>query len=119
MAGGRRKQLPATQDPPQLSAPPPRRSKRATAGQGGYTDQLERVAAVIETPARQPSCGRDANLPDDEPVNLMAPAPRHPRRGAHHRSGKGSENKLIYVLEDLSGSALSLSPHVADHEAGL
>ncbi|KAF8547546.1 hypothetical protein OG21DRAFT_1490133 [Imleria badia] len=91
MAGKRRKQPPTAQDPPQPPAPHTRRSTRVTAGQGGYTDQLERVAVAIETPCQPPR--RKVNLPDDEPVNLMAPTPHRPRRKAPHRSGKGLKKK--------------------------
>ncbi|KAG6377811.1 hypothetical protein JVT61DRAFT_14585 [Boletus reticuloceps] len=86
----RRKQQPVSPDPPESSPPPTRRSKRVNAGQGGYTDQLERVAAVIETPHQPPR--QQVNLPDDDPVNPMAPAPRRPRKRASRRSGKGSED---------------------------
>ncbi|KAF8122123.1 hypothetical protein EV363DRAFT_1405241 [Boletus edulis] len=91
MAGKCRKQPPTVQDPPQPPAPHTRRSTRVTAGQGGYTDQLERVAVAIETPCQPPR--RKVNLPDDEPVNLMAPTPHRPRRKAPHRSGKGLKKK--------------------------
>ncbi|KAG6369927.1 hypothetical protein JVT61DRAFT_13311 [Boletus reticuloceps] len=91
MAGRRRKQPPTVQDPPQPPAPHTQRSTRVTAGQGGYTDQLERVAVAIETPCQPPRW--QVNLSDDEPVNLMAPTPHCSRRKAPHRSHKGSENK--------------------------
>ncbi|KAF8425365.1 hypothetical protein L210DRAFT_3653223 [Boletus edulis BED1] len=91
MAGKCRKQPPTVQDPPQPPAPHTRRLTRVTAGQGGYTDQLERVAVAIETPCQPPR--RKVNLPDDEPVNLMAPTPHRPRRKAPHRSGKGLKKK--------------------------
>ena len=98
MAGRRGKKplAPAVQDPPQLSEPPIRCSKQATAGQGGYTDQLERVGAAIETPARQLPRQHANLIPDDEPVNFMAPAPpaRHPRRKASQHPDKGSEDKV-------------------------
>ncbi|KAG6373012.1 hypothetical protein JVT61DRAFT_7065 [Boletus reticuloceps] len=90
MVGRRGKQPRAAPDPLESSSPPVRRSKRATASQGGYTDQLERVATLIETPRQPP---RRVNLPDDEPVNPMAPTLHGPRKKASHRSGKGSEDK--------------------------
>ncbi|KAF8550600.1 hypothetical protein OG21DRAFT_1525023 [Imleria badia] len=88
---------PTVPDPPQLSEPPPRRSKRATAGQGGYTDQLEKVGAAIETPAARQPPRRHANLSDDEPVNIMTLAPpvRRPQRKASQRPDKGSEDKSL------------------------
>ncbi|KAF8123800.1 hypothetical protein EV363DRAFT_1300185 [Boletus edulis] len=54
-----------------------------------YAAQLERVAVAIETP--HPATRQQLDLPDDEPVNHMAPT--HPRKKAPRRSGKGSKDK--------------------------
>ncbi|KAG9310996.1 hypothetical protein JVU11DRAFT_8874 [Chiua virens] len=54
-------------------------SKQKNAGQGEYYSQLERVSAVIETPHQPPRWHLD--LPNDEPVNPMAPTP-HPQMKA-------------------------------------
>ncbi|KAI6017384.1 hypothetical protein BKA83DRAFT_4497262 [Pisolithus microcarpus] len=55
-----------------------RRSKRTNAGTGGRLEQLEKVSQAIETPFRRRE--QAVNLPDDEPVNVMAPTPRRPRK---------------------------------------
>ncbi|KAI6004634.1 hypothetical protein EDD15DRAFT_2359337 [Pisolithus albus] len=55
-----------------------RRSKRTNAGTGSRLEQLEKVSQAIETPFRRRE--QAVNLPDDEPVNVMAPTPRRPRK---------------------------------------
>ncbi|KAI6011393.1 hypothetical protein BKA83DRAFT_4502437 [Pisolithus microcarpus] len=55
-----------------------RRSKWTNAGTGGWLEQLEKVSQAIETPFWRRE--QAVNLPDDEPVNVMAPTPRRPRK---------------------------------------
>ncbi|KAH7904264.1 hypothetical protein BJ138DRAFT_1119571 [Hygrophoropsis aurantiaca] len=77
----------AATPPPEL--PPPatesteftvvQRPKRTRAGQGGHAAQLERAGEAV-TKKKPPK--RQVVLPDDEPVNVIAPTPRQPRKRA-------------------------------------
>ncbi|KAI6020832.1 hypothetical protein BKA83DRAFT_19829 [Pisolithus microcarpus] len=55
-----------------------RRSKRTNARTGGWLEQLEKVSQAIETPFQRRE--QAVNLPDDEPVNVMAPTPHRLRK---------------------------------------
>ncbi|KAI5984165.1 hypothetical protein EDD15DRAFT_2375558 [Pisolithus albus] len=70
---------------------PRRRSQRSNAGTGGRLQQLEKVSRAIEMPCRQRE--QVIDLPNDEPVNVMAPTPRRRRKngGPKYRSQADSE----------------------------
>ncbi|KAI5987692.1 hypothetical protein EDD15DRAFT_2372068 [Pisolithus albus] len=70
---------------------PRRRSQRSNAGTGGRLQQLEKVSWAIETPCRQRE--QVIDLPNDEPVNVMAPTPHRRRKngGPKYRSQADSE----------------------------
>ncbi|KAI5989664.1 hypothetical protein EDD15DRAFT_2370355 [Pisolithus albus] len=67
-----------------------RRTKWATAGQGGAIMQLERVGDVLARPQQTPR--QRVVLPDDAPRNVLAPTPRHQRR-VTQASQKGQKRK--------------------------
>ncbi|KAI6010530.1 hypothetical protein BKA83DRAFT_4503368 [Pisolithus microcarpus] len=72
-----------------------RRSKRTNAGTGGRLEQLEKVSQAIETPFRRRE--QAVNLPDDEPVNVMAPTPRRPRKkkGSTTAPASARDNNVV------------------------
>ncbi|KAI6007099.1 hypothetical protein EDD15DRAFT_2358200 [Pisolithus albus] len=70
-------------------------SKRTNAGTGGRLEQLEKVSQAIETPFRRRE--QAVNLPDDEPVNVMAPTPRRPRKkkGSTTAPASARDNNIV------------------------
>ncbi|KAH7916919.1 hypothetical protein BV22DRAFT_1135892 [Leucogyrophana mollusca] len=65
-------------DPPDVEPAEIRqRPKRAGAGQGGHAAQLEKAGEAV---AKKKVSKPRVVLPDDEPVNVMAPAPRQPKK---------------------------------------
>ncbi|KAI6023981.1 hypothetical protein BKA83DRAFT_4492673 [Pisolithus microcarpus] len=71
------------------------RSKRTNAGTGGRLEQLEKVSQAIEMPFRRRE--QAINLPDDEPVNVMAPTPRRPRKkkGSTTAPASARDNNVV------------------------
>ncbi|KAI9460021.1 hypothetical protein HD554DRAFT_2176797 [Boletus coccyginus] len=57
--------------------PSRRRSKRTNAGTGGHLKQLEKVGRAMEA---SPLPRMHVDLPNNEPVNIMAPTPHRPRK---------------------------------------
>ena len=55
------------------------RPRRANAGTGGRRDQLEAIGDAIMATPYQRTRAR-FTIPDDEPVNVMAPTPRKQRK---------------------------------------
>ncbi|KAI5988730.1 hypothetical protein EDD15DRAFT_2371063 [Pisolithus albus] len=66
-----------------------RRSTRVTAGQGGHVIQLEKVGLAVEARRRPPKPLHQ--IPEDEPVNDMAPAP-HRTKKATRKVTRESKN---------------------------
>lgn len=84
---------PSSRSPPvKVADPPLRRSKRATAGQGGHAAQLERVGLAVENPGQPPK--PQVILPNNEPVNLMAPTPRRSKKKPVQRGSSNTQNKV-------------------------
>ncbi|KAI6004710.1 hypothetical protein EDD15DRAFT_2359466 [Pisolithus albus] len=74
---------------------PRRRSQRSNAGTGGRLQQLEKVI----------------DLPNDEPVNVMAPTPRHRRKngGPKYRSQADSEGSTAVPASARHGRVIQPS----------
>ena len=52
-------------------------SKHMNAGTGGHIKQLEKIGQAIEDTPLPKAC---FTIPDDEPINMMAPTPHRPRK---------------------------------------
>ncbi|KIK10931.1 hypothetical protein PISMIDRAFT_19950 [Pisolithus microcarpus 441] len=57
---------------------PRQHSQQSNAGTGGHLQQLEKVSQAIEMPCRERE--QVIDLPNDEPVNVMAPTLHHWRK---------------------------------------
>ncbi|KAI6018691.1 hypothetical protein BKA83DRAFT_4496178 [Pisolithus microcarpus] len=62
---------------------------------GGQLEQLEKVSQAIETPFRRRE--QAVNLLDNEPVNVMAPTPRRPRKkkGSTTAPASARDNNIV------------------------
>ncbi|KAI5994206.1 hypothetical protein EDD15DRAFT_2366882 [Pisolithus albus] len=83
-----------------------RRTKRATAGQGGAIMQLERVGDVLARPQQTPR--QRVVLPDDAPRNVLAPTPRRQRR-VTQASQKGQKRKTRTTENHTEDSAVEMN----------
>ncbi|KAI5996947.1 hypothetical protein EDD15DRAFT_2364392 [Pisolithus albus] len=88
---------------------PRRRSQWSNAGTGGRLQQLEKVSQAIETPCRQRE--QVIDLPNDEPVNVMAPTPRRRRKngGPKYRSQADSEGSTAVPASARHGQVVQPS----------
>ncbi|KAF8130962.1 hypothetical protein EV363DRAFT_1165759 [Boletus edulis] len=79
-------------------ARPSRQTMRANAGTGGRVEQLEILGQTLERPSR--TLRPMTTVPQDEPVNPMAPTPAQKKRGGGKRNRKEA-TRLDSELEPL------------------
>ncbi|KAG2126071.1 hypothetical protein DEU56DRAFT_759038 [Suillus clintonianus] len=72
------------QEPISADKPSVRRSGRSGAGKGGRVEQLEKIGALLDAPARTTQPKGSTSLDIDVPTNPLAPEP--PRKGRGNRT---------------------------------
>ncbi|KAG2133727.1 hypothetical protein DEU56DRAFT_950499 [Suillus clintonianus] len=75
------------QEPISADKPSVRRSGRSGAGKGGRVEQLEKIGALLDAPARTTQPKGSTSLDIDVPTNPLAPEP--PRKGRGNRTKAG------------------------------
>ena len=68
-----------------------RRTKRTNAGIGGQLQQLEKVGQAIKA---TPLPKARVAIPDDEPVNIMAPTPHRPRKKKVQKKAASTDSQV-------------------------
>ncbi|KAG1856597.1 hypothetical protein C8R48DRAFT_775998 [Suillus tomentosus] len=84
------------QEPILADKPSARRSGRPGAGKGGRAEQLEKIGALLDAPARTTQPKGSTSLDLDVPTNPLAPEPS--------RKGRGSRSKASLFLLILDGN---------------
>ncbi|KIJ11304.1 hypothetical protein PAXINDRAFT_15771 [Paxillus involutus ATCC 200175] len=93
----------------------PRRSRQNNTSKGGVRQQLEKVADTIDQPQQVPR--QRFVVPDNVPMNPMAPTPRRARKPS--QKSRKAKNLTKDVMTEGSKSGPSVQPAVAAPQAGV